>query len=110
MRITNASSGMGGLSRWGAQVKRTIGPKWRPPAGIEVDAPDTTVVQFRVDIEDGSISDVSVVKNSGSRLLDEEAVRAVKRVESVVPPKNMVSGSFSEDFLQVRYEFVYQGY
>jgi len=94
------------MSFWAGRVKAKIERLWNPPLGIDVDGPAKTVVRFRVSL-DGAVSNVEVTQGSGNKQLDDEATRAVKRTETLPPPP--VSESFSEDFLQVSYEFIYQG-
>ena len=94
------------MNFWAGRVKAKIEQKWNPPAGIDVNGPAKTVVRFRVSLQ-GAVSDIEVSQSSGNKQLDDEATRAVKRTESLPPPP--VSESFTEDFLQVSYEFIYQG-
>lgn len=106
VQVTNAPSNPR-MGFWARQVKVKIERFWNPPMGIDVDGPAKTVVRFRVSME-GVVSNVEISQSSGNKQLDDEATRAVKRVDRVGPPP--VSPDFSEDFLQVSYEFIYQGH
>ena len=97
------------LAFWAGRVKAIVESKWNPPRGIEVDGPVKTEVRFLVAVEDGVISRVEVGQSSGNKLLDDEAVRAVRRQASLPPPRASLPESFTEEFLQVSYEFVYKG-
>lgn len=107
VQVTNAPSNPR-MSFWAGRVKAKIEQRWNPPVGIDVDGPAKTVVRFRVSL-DGIISNVEITQSSGNKQLDDEATRAVKRTESLPPPRTVVPADFSEDFLQVGYEFIYKG-
>jgi outer membrane biosynthesis protein TonB len=106
VQITN--SGDPGLGRWGARVKPLVQRHWNPTPGYDVDLPAMTVLSFNVSVDEGVISNIKVVQSSGNAQLDEEGVRALKRQERLPVPRNFVSPGFSEDILQVRYEFIYK--
>jgi protein TonB len=106
VQVTNAP-GNPRMNFWAGRVKAKIEQRWNPPLGIEVDLPAKTVMRFRVSLE-GEISSVEVSQSSGSKLLDDEAKNAILRTATLPPPP--VSESFSEDFLQVSYEFIYRGH
>ena len=95
------------MNFWAGRVKAAIGGRWNPPMGIDVEGPAKTVVRFRVSMK-GEVSGVEISQSSGNKQLDEEGTRAVKRTENVPPPP--VPSDFSEEFLQVSYEFIYQGH
>jgi protein TonB len=107
VQVTNAPSNPR-MSFWAGRVKAKIEQRWNPPVGIDVDGPAKTVVRFRVSL-DGVISNVEITQGSGNRQLDDEATRAVKRTENLPPPRTVVPADFAEEFLQVGYEFIYQG-
>ncbi|MCD6024499.1 MAG: TonB terminal [Fibrobacteria bacterium] len=107
VQVTNAPSNPR-MSFWAGRVKAKIEQRWNPPVGIDVDGPAKTVVRFRVSL-DGIISNVEITQSSGNKQLDDEATRAVKRTENLPPPRTVVPADFSEDFLQVGYEFIYKG-
>ena len=54
-------------------------------------------------LSDGHIKDVSVLKSSGSKILDEEAVKIVKRAEPFVPPKDI---KIKEILIKVPIKFI----
>jgi protein TonB len=95
------------MNFWAGRVKAKIERLWNPPMGIDVEGLAKTVVSFRVS-RSGEVSAVEISKSSGNKQLDEEGTRAIKRIENLPPPP--VPESFSEDFLQVRYEFIYHGH
>lgn len=102
------NSGDPGLGRWGVRVKPLVQRHWNPARGYDVEVPATTVISFQVSVETGEISNIKVVESSGNAQLDEEGVRALKRQDRLPSPSQFVSSSFSEDILQVRYEFIYR--
>jgi hypothetical protein len=108
VQVTNAPSNPR-LSFWARTVKVKIEQKWNPPPGIEVNGSAKTVVRFNVAVDNGAISSIVVTENSGVKLLDEQAVGAIRRTETLPPPRSVVGTDFSEDFLQVSYEFIYKG-
>jgi protein TonB len=107
VQVTNAPANPR-LSFWARQVKVKIGQRWNPPMGIDVNGVVKTTLRFRVSM-DGAISNVEITESSGNKQLDDEATRAVKRTDNLPPPRNSLSPDFSEEFLQVSYEFIYQG-
>jgi TonB family protein len=109
VQVTNAPANSR-MNFWAGRVKAKIEQKWNPPVGIDVDGPAKTVVRFNVDLDKGAISNVTITTSSGNKLLDEQAVGAVRRTETVPPPRSVLSPDFSEEFLQVSYEFIYQGH
>jgi len=108
VQVTNAPSNPR-MGFWARRVKTQIEIKWNPPLGIDVDGPAKTIVRFNVPVDGGAASGITLVQSSGNKLLDEEAIRAVKRTETLPPSRSFLPPDFSEDFLQVSYEFIYQG-
>ena len=109
VQVTNAPANPR-MGFWARRVKAQIEQRWNPPLGIDVDGPAKTVVRFNVPVEGGPASEITITLGSGNKLLDEEAVRAIKRTETLPPSRSFLPPDFSEDFLQVSYEFIYQGH
>jgi periplasmic protein TonB len=92
------------LSFWASRVKKKAEALWNPPAGLDISGKATSVVSFKV-MRDGEVVDATLTQSAGNADLDAMALQTIQRMERVPPlPEN-----FTEDAVQVSYEFVYKG-
>jgi len=76
-------------------VERIIDANWQyPELAIQYGLQGTVVIEFMI-LENGRVEDLRLVRSSGSRLLDEEVLRAIqasspfRRLPSWIEPKRL---------------------
>ena len=79
------------LAEWGASIRNRVERRKRYPSGTN--ASGTTVLRISVH-RDGHLVAVSVVKSSGTRVLDQAAVNAVQRARFRAAPPAIEGSTF----------------
>lgn len=90
--ITVTAPAAGEIQAWSARVGSAIDREMRYPRllGLSNSHEGTVDVTFRCS-EDGTPTEVTLARTSGSRLLDRAGLQAVRRVDSLHPLPNGVS-------------------
>lgn len=92
------------LAFWASRVKKRAESLWNPPRGLDILGKATTVVRFKV-MRDGEVVEPELTQSAGNPDLDAMALQTIQRMERVPPlPEN-----YTEEAVQVSYEFVYKG-
>ena len=90
------------LRFWTRNMKRKVELLWNPPSGIDIFEPTKVRVSFVV-LRDGTIEQIQISEPSGTKVLDEVALRTIQRVGKAIP----IPPNYPKDRLKVGYEFVY---
>lgn len=93
----NTSRNSDNINAYLADLKRNILTKWKVPAGLDSYG---TVVHIKVG-KDGQLLNLNLVKSSGSVVVDEESIKAVKYSAPFKP----LPASYNKDSIDIQFNF-----
>ncbi len=81
-----------GVAQWAATISRKLDSTLRYPRMLTGQAPPSGIVSVRFQCaEDGRLTNIALARRSGSRALDQAALRAVARINSLHPMPSSVA-------------------